>query len=130
MKILDNYKVQNLNTVIKYLNENWKIKSAQRTRGFPKALDKLEKEQILTCKKKLILKSQCTGQTESHRAENNISKLKERAKEIIRMWFKEIKRIKNRIEKLGDMENAMQRSILRLIECPDDIIGRIGEQQY
>lgn len=78
----------------------------------------------------MILKSQCTGQTESHRAENNISKLKERAKEIIRMWFKEIKRIKNRIEKLGDMENAMQRSILRLIECPDDIIGRIGEQQY
>lgn len=77
MKILDNYKVKNLNIVIKYLNKNWKIKSAQGTRGFPKALGKLEKEQILTCKKKkLMLKSQCTGQTESQRAENNISELK------------------------------------------------------
>lgn len=55
---------------------------------------------------------------------------KKRAKEITRMWLKVIKRIKIRIEKLRDMENAMQRSTIHLIECPDGAIGRTGEQQH
>lgn len=51
-----------------------------------------------------MIKSQCTGQTEDKRVENNISELEKRAKEMIRMWLKVIKRIKNRIEKLRDGE--------------------------
>lgn len=39
--------------------------------------------------------------------ENTINELEEQAKEIIKMWLNKIKKVKNRIEKLRDMENAM-----------------------
>ena len=58
------------------------------------------------------------------------SELEERAKEMIRMWLKETKTIESRIEKLGDIENAMQRSTVHLIGCPDDILRRMEEQQH
>lgn len=50
-------------------------------------------------------------------------------KEMIRMWLKETKKIKSRIERLRDIENAMQKSTIHRIECPDDIRRRIEEQQ-
>lgn len=58
------------------------------------------------------------------------SELQERAKEMIRMWVKEMKKIESRIEKLGDIKNSMQRSITHLIECPGDILRRMEEHQY